>query len=77
VPELPDVETFRHYLDATSLHQEIQVVDVHASRMLDGVSRQGLRAGLEGGEFLSTTRYGKFLFMHLTAGPWLSPTATT
>jgi formamidopyrimidine-DNA glycosylase len=71
VPELPDVETFRRYLDASSLHQEIQDVDVHASRMLQGVSRQRLRGGLEGGEFLSTARHGKFLFMQLAAGPWL------
>jgi len=27
MPELPDVEVFKRYLDATSLHQKIEAVD--------------------------------------------------
>ena len=30
MPELPDVETFKRYLDATSLHQPIKGVEVRS-----------------------------------------------
>lgn len=71
MPELPDVESFRRHLDATSLNQEIRAVEIRDARMLQGVSPQGLRRNLEGGEFLSTSRHGKFLFVQITAGRWL------
>ena len=34
MPELPDVETFKRYLDATSLRQRISGVDVFCGRRL-------------------------------------------
>jgi len=39
MPELPDVEIFRRYLNATALHQEIKTVRVHHDRVLKGVSK--------------------------------------
>ena len=33
MPELPDVETFKRYFDATSLHQRIADVDVILHRL--------------------------------------------
>ena len=71
MPELPDVETFRRHVDATSLNQEIRAVEIRDARMLQGVSPQDLRQSLEGSEFLSTARHGKFLFVQVTAGRWL------
>jgi formamidopyrimidine-DNA glycosylase len=40
MPELPDVEVFKRYMDATSLHQKIRSV--------------GLRRRLAPGEFLAS-----------------------
>ncbi|MBD3219793.1 hypothetical protein GF314_01000 [bacterium] len=39
MPELPDVQVYKEYLDATSLHQEIEHVHLTAPELLDGVSR--------------------------------------
>jgi formamidopyrimidine-DNA glycosylase len=71
VPELPDVETFRRYLDATSLHQQIEEVDVESRQLLEGISVPVLRDGLRGCRFESTRRHGKYLFVRLDCGGWL------
>lgn len=71
MPELPDVETERRYVEATSLHQRIDDVDVDAPRMLHGASRSKLRTRLKGTSFEGTARHGKFLLIELSAGPWL------
>lgn len=71
MPELPDVEVFRRYVDATSLHQGITAVDLDAARMLEGARAEEILAVLTGGRFEATTRRGKFLFVRLADGPWL------
>ncbi len=48
MPELPDVETCRRYLDATALHQEVDLVRVSAPRLLAGTTPQGLGHALKG-----------------------------
>ncbi|MFO7743261.1 MAG: DNA-formamidopyrimidine glycosylase family protein [Anaerolineae bacterium] len=71
MPELPDVETMRWYLQSTSLHQEIQAVEVHAPGVVrsDGGGDQSavreLREELVGCSFASTRRHGKWLFVAL------------
>lgn len=65
MPELPDVERFKMYLDATSLHQEIAATEVHDNDILDGISVRKLRSHLQGESFEATSRHGKFLFVHL------------
>jgi formamidopyrimidine-DNA glycosylase len=70
MPELPDVEVFRQYLDATSLHQEIEEVDVRSRQVLETSARR-LRRGLKGHRFESTRRHGKNLFAGLDDGKWL------
>lgn len=71
MPELPDVEVFRRYLDATALHTAI--AGVHAERLgdLGGLSRQRLVAALSGRPIEQTGRHGKFLFAGLGDGGWL------
>jgi formamidopyrimidine-DNA glycosylase len=39
MPELPDVEIFKQYFDATSLHHEIEKVRVDSKRILKCSSR--------------------------------------
>jgi formamidopyrimidine-DNA glycosylase len=71
MPELPDVETFKRYFDATSLHQRILAVDVRNAYVLKGVSKRELAEQLEGRCFESSCRHGKHLFVRANADLWL------
>ena len=71
MPELPDVETWRRYVAATALHQEVAAVEIDAPRMLKGVTPDRLKAALEGRAFTTTARHGKFMFAALSEGGWL------
>ena len=71
MPELPDVEAFRRYVDSTSLHQKIESVEVRNGRILGGVSARTLQSTLKGRTFESTRRHGKNLFVALDGGGWL------
>lgn len=71
MPELPDVETFRRYVEATSLHQRIESVEIDAPRMLQGISQAKFSARLIGKSFETTRRHGKYLFVELNSKPWL------
>jgi formamidopyrimidine-DNA glycosylase len=65
LPELPDVEAFKQYLDATSLHKSIEKIEVKTSEILGNISAQELRDKLVGHEFQSSRRYGKYLFVEI------------
>jgi formamidopyrimidine-DNA glycosylase len=71
MPELPDVECLRRYVDATSLHQTIDDMAVDAPRMLKETSAENLRATLQGKAFRGTARHGKHLLIDVADGPWL------
>src|ERR1700746_3676977 len=63
MPELPDVEIFKRYFDATSLHQRIDNVDVRNAYILKETSAPELARGLKGRSFESSRRHGKHLFV--------------
>src|SRR5215217_6181815 len=71
MPELPDVEVFRRYVNSTSLHQNIELVEVRNGKILGGVSALKLQSTLKGRRFESTRRHGKNLFVGLDGGGWL------
>ncbi len=71
MPELPDVETFRRYLDATALHQRIARVHVEAPALLANATPQSLGRALAHRCFDSTHRHGKHLFACLDNGACL------
>lgn len=64
MPELPDVETFRRYVNATALHQRIAGVQVREKRVLDGVTARRLQHAFKDRRFEATDRRGKYLFIH-------------
>lgn len=68
MPELPEVEVQRRYLNATSLHRTIDHVRLDAPRLLHESSPQGLGRRLGGHRFDSTQRHGKYLFAVLDDG---------
>lgn len=71
MPELPDVEVYKQYLDATSLHQRIEHSHVPDLQILQEVSRQALAAHLRGSTLDRTQRHGKHLGAALSGGGWL------
>ncbi len=71
MPELPEVEIFKRYLDATSLHQRIDDVDVRNTYILKETSARELARGLKGRRFESSRRHGKHLFVRADSKLWL------
>ena len=71
MPELPDVEVFRQYFNATSLHQKIKNVEVRSRDILENVSSRKLGARLKGRSFETTDRYGKYLLAQFDDDGWL------
>jgi formamidopyrimidine-DNA glycosylase len=71
MPELPDVEIFKRYLDATSLHQRVDAVEVRNAYVLKGTSPRELARELKGRRFESSRRHGKHLFVRADGKIWL------
>ncbi|MEJ2054178.1 MAG: DNA-formamidopyrimidine glycosylase family protein [Calditrichaceae bacterium] len=71
MPELPDVEIFRRYVDSTSLHREIQNLNIYDNSMLGDISGRSIQMRLKGRKLESTLRHGKYLFIKTNKGEWL------
>lgn len=65
IPELPDVQVFKEYVDATALHRTIEHAYVPDGRELTDVSQGTVRRHLTGRVLESTHRHGKHLFIEL------------
>jgi len=63
MPELPDVETCKRYIDTTSLYQKIRSVKVYDRRILRDTSPDKLHRTLVDNYLRSTYRVGKYLFV--------------
>ncbi len=68
MPELPEVESFRKFIEKTSLHKSIHVVKLASKNMLSETKEKELIKALQGNSFEHTFRHGKFLFMKLAKG---------
>ncbi|MFK7925025.1 MAG: Fpg/Nei family DNA glycosylase [Bacteroidia bacterium] len=67
MPELPEVEGYRRYVEGTAMNQTITAVEaINEGRMLRGIPLQTFRDASVGERFVKTSRIGKFLFMHLS-----------
>src|SRR4051794_10413034 len=71
MPELPEVETFKRYLDSTSLHQRIVGVEVRDAYVLKRISARELARRLKGRRLESSHRHGKHLFVRAGDQLWL------
>ena len=71
MPELPEVETFKRYLDSTSLHQRITGIEVRDAYVLKRVSARELARRLKGRRFENSHRHGKHLFVRAGNELWL------
>ena len=71
MPELPEVETFKRYLDSTSLRRRITNVEVRDAYVLKRVSARKLARRLKGRRFENSHRHGKHLFVRAADELWL------
>lgn len=71
MPELPEVETFKRYLDSTSLHKKIYSAEVRNTKILGKVSSALFKRKLKGERLTSTQRHGKNLFVELSNSRWI------
>jgi formamidopyrimidine-DNA glycosylase len=65
MPELPEIEAYRKYIEHTSLGQRIVKVQLRTQHMLLHTTDKALKDTLEGNTFKDTFRHGKFLFIML------------
>lgn len=72
MPELPEVEIFKKYLDSTSLHKKIKSAEVKNIKILGKVSSASLKRNLKDAKLKSTKRHGKNLFVELSNNKWLA-----
>ena len=72
MPELPEVESTREYLEATVLAQPIKEVRVMDERILCRTTSAQLGRCLAGKVSRSVYRYGKRLFLELEEDLWLT-----
>jgi formamidopyrimidine-DNA glycosylase len=71
MPELPEVEGYRRYLETTALQQPIAEVTFENEGRMVPSGREALQATVLGRCFQQTTRIGKYLFVQLDEGPVL------
>jgi formamidopyrimidine-DNA glycosylase len=65
MPELPDVEVYRRYINSTSLNQKIKNVQIEDVDILHDISSRSFQIKLKGEKFKSAQRHGKYLFIEL------------
>ncbi|MFC5271807.1 DNA-formamidopyrimidine glycosylase [Adhaeribacter terreus] len=72
MPELPEVETLRKYLEETSLHQKITGFSAVDAKRQITMPLDEFRQGIVGRKMVKTTRIGKHLLVTLDNGNVLS-----
>jgi formamidopyrimidine-DNA glycosylase len=70
MPELPDVELLKKYVDATALHKQISNVEIFDEQILNNTPK-ALQRQLTGHKFESTNRIGKYLIIDAGSDTWL------
>ncbi len=72
MPELPDVEVFKHYLDTTALHQRIARAAILHKKIVRKMSGKKLSRLLKDRTLEESHRHGKVLFVKLnTSHGWM------
>jgi formamidopyrimidine-DNA glycosylase len=72
MPELPDVELYKRYLEAHALRQTLEGVAVNDARILGNLPVEAFVARLTGNRFDGSRRHGKHLLVRLAKGGWLT-----
>lgn len=70
MPELPEIELSKQYVDSTSLNKKITKVDFPSSRLLQA-PKADFKKALNGNKLEKTERLGKYLFLKANKDSWL------
>ncbi len=68
MPEMPEVETIRRYLEKNIVGRRITKVDILLPRQIELVTPEAFQAMAEGQEITALDRRGKFLLLDLASG---------
>lgn len=71
MPELPEVETYRRYLEGTIFHQKITDFEVDDPKKLLLIPQDEFVSGIKGRQIIGSKRVGKNLFLELDNRTWL------
>lgn len=71
MPELPSIEIFKKYFDSTSLNQKIKEAIIPNPEILVETSEKSLKDCLDSQFFISSSRYGKYLFASISNASFL------
>jgi len=70
MPELPEVETYRKYLEEALYDEKIIAIELEREKILK-TDYQVFKKRLVGQKFISTKRVGKYLFLELADHSWV------
>ncbi|MDP5139158.1 MAG: DNA-formamidopyrimidine glycosylase, partial [Spirosomaceae bacterium] len=65
MPELPEVETYRRYLEGTIFHQKITDFEVDDPKKLLLIPQDEFISGIKRRQIIGSKRVGKNLFLEL------------
>lgn len=71
MPELPDLQIYKEYIDSTSLDQRISSIEIRKERLIGNVEPDEFQKKLEDKKFKATERQGKHLFVETDDGIYL------
>jgi formamidopyrimidine-DNA glycosylase len=72
MPELPDVENYRRYLDRHARRQVVKEVDILDRQVLRKLPASRFRRHVLGARMMSTRRHGKYLLVALDKAGWIT-----
>jgi formamidopyrimidine-DNA glycosylase len=72
MPELPDVENYRRYLDRHARRRVVKEVDIPDRRVLRKLPASRFRQRVLAARMMSTRRHGKHLLVALDKGGWIT-----
>jgi len=70
MPELPEVETYRKYLEEALYDESIKAIELERKKILK-TDLAEFKQRLVGQKFISTKRIGKYLFLELEDNTWI------
>lgn len=71
MPELPDVEIYKRYMDEHAIGRTVLAVHAPAPEILEDMIPQALGRRLDGHRLHTSHRHGKYLFVGCDTGDWL------
>jgi formamidopyrimidine-DNA glycosylase len=71
MPELPEVEQFKKYIDSTSINKKIINAEITNEKILTNISKNEIEKKLIDSQIIETSRIGKYLFLLLEPRAYL------